>query len=54
MDDYERSQVAEAFVEKKFNAGDFIIKEGDLGEELYFLLDGSAAATKVLEDGGAA
>ena len=51
MDDYERSQVAEAFEERKYRAGDFIITEGELGEELYFLLEGEAAATKVLAEG---
>lgn len=54
MDDYERSQVAEAFEEKKFKAGEFIIREGEEGLELFFLLEGTAAATKVLADGEAA
>ena len=38
MDDYERSQVSEAFKDIKFNQGECIIKEGDEGKELYFLL----------------
>ena len=54
MDDYERSQVAEAFEEKKYKAGDSIITEGEEGLELFFLLEGSAAATKVLAEGEAA
>ena len=30
-----------------------IIKEGDEGKELYFLVEGEAFASKVLEEGGA-
>ena len=32
MDDYERSSIAEAFKDHKFNQGDTIIKEGDDGK----------------------
>ena len=52
MDDYERSQISEAFKDAKFSAGDLIIKEGDEGKELYFLVEGEAFASKVLEEGG--
>ena len=51
MDDYERSQICEAFKDCKFNAGDTIIKEGDEGRELFFLVEGEASATKVLNQG---
>jgi cAMP-dependent protein kinase regulator len=53
MDDYERSQVAEAFKDIKFAKGDTIIKEGDDGKEMYFLLSGEAFAQKVLNPGEA-
>jgi cAMP-dependent protein kinase regulator len=52
FDDYERSQISEAFKDAKFAAGDLIIKEGDEGKELYFLVEGEAFASKVLEEGG--
>lgn len=52
MEDYERSQISEGFKDKKCNAGDTIIKQGDEGQELYFLVDGEAYASKVLQDGG--
>lgn len=40
MDDYERSQISDAFKDSKFDAGATIIKEGDEGRELYFLVEG--------------
>lgn len=54
MEDYERSQVSEAFKDIKYNAGDVIIKEGDEGKDLFFLVSGQAVATKVLKSGEAA
>jgi len=52
MDDYERSQISEAFKDAKFSAGDLIIKEGDEGKDLFFLVEGEAFASKILEEGG--
>lgn len=51
MDDYERSQVSEAFKEEKYKAGEMIIKEGDAGDKLYFIMEGECVATKVLNPG---
>lgn len=51
MDDYERSQVSEAFKEEKYKAGEMIIKEGDAGDKLYFIMEGECVATKVLNAG---
>ena len=51
MEPYERSKLADAFNEKKFSAGDFVIREGEPGNELYLLQEGSAIATKTLEAG---
>lgn len=42
MDDYEKSQVAEAFEDHFFNSGTPIIKQGDEVTDLFFLLDGKA------------
>lgn len=50
MEDYERSQISEAFKDAKFEAGETIIKQGDEGRELYFLVEGEAYAT--IEEGG--
>lgn len=46
MDDYERSQISEAFKDFKFNAGNVIIKEGDEGKDMFFLVEGEAFASK--------
>ena len=45
MDHYERSKMADAIKETKFGKGDTIIKQGDLGETFYILVDGEAIAT---------
>jgi cAMP-dependent protein kinase regulator len=49
MDDYERSQVAEAFKDQKFKAGDCILKEGDKGMDMFFLVEGEAYASKNID-----
>ena len=41
--------MSEAFKDAKFEAGESIIKEGEEGKELFFLLTGEAFATKVIE-----
>lgn len=50
MEPYERSKLSDAFKETKVKAGDFIIKEGDAGTDLFFLQEGEAFATKTLKD----
>lgn len=54
MEPYERSRLADAFIEVKFSAGESIIKEGDEGNDLFLLQEGQAFATKVLEAGAEA
>ena len=51
MEPYERSKLADAFTESSFKAGDYIIKEGDKGDDLFLLQEGEAYATKVLKAG---
>lgn len=51
METYERSKLADAFQEKKVAAGEMIIKEGEPGNELFLLQEGSAIATKTLAAG---
>lgn len=51
MDDYERAQVSEAFKEEKYKPNEVIIKEGDAGDKLYFIMEGECYATKVLNPG---
>lgn len=45
MDHYERSKLADAVKEKKFQGGDTIIKQGDQGDVFYIMVDGHAKAT---------
>jgi len=45
MDHYERSKLADAIKEVKFNAGDKIITKGETGDSFYILVEGEAFAT---------
>jgi cAMP-dependent protein kinase regulator len=49
MDNYERTMVSDAFFQQKWKTGDFIIKEGSIGDEFYFVVEGQAAAAKVID-----
>lgn len=51
MDPYERSKISDALKEEKFHSGDFVIKEGEIGDKFYFISEGEAVATKTLETG---
>ena len=46
MDHYERSKLADAVKEKKFDKEINIITEGDQGDVFYILVEGAAKATK--------
>ena len=46
MDPYERSQIADALEAHQFVKGDTIIKEGDIGDRFYLIVEGEAAALK--------
>jgi CRP-like cAMP-binding protein len=37
MEPYERQKLADAFTELSFSAGEYIIKEGDQGDDLYLV-----------------
>lgn len=49
MDPYERSQIVDGVTIESFNEGDYIIKQGEPGTRFYFIEDGTAIATKVLQ-----
>ena len=51
MEPYERSKLSDAFKPLEVKTGEFIIKEGEEGNELYLLQEGEAYATKVLAAG---
>ena len=48
MDLYERSQLVDAIKEASFEPMDYIIKQGEVGDSFYLLIEGEAVATKVL------
>ena len=45
MDDYERFSISEAFIESSFKAGEHIIKQGESGKDMFFLVEGDAYAS---------
>ena len=51
MDHYERSKLADAIKEEKFNPGDYIIREGEEGNVFYLIVEGEATATKTINPG---
>ena len=51
VEDYEVGQIADALQTKKVKAHDYIIKQGEEGNEFYILDEGTAYATKVTEEG---
>lgn len=50
MDHYERSKLADAIKEEKFEAEDFIIRQGEAGNTFYIIVEGQALATKTSPD----
>ena len=52
MDPYERARITDAFKEKFYPANEYIITEGQIGDELFFVVEGVAIATKVLASTG--
>lgn len=42
MDPYERQTLADAFLDEKFMKGDLIIKQGEVGNKIFFVEDGQA------------
>ena len=54
MEPYERSKLSDAFKQLTFKAGEYVIREGEPGTDLFLLQEGEAVATKTLEEGGEA
>mmetsp|Transcript_27195 Transcript_27195/g.19592 ORF Transcript_27195/g.19592 Transcript_27195/m.19592 type:complete len:119 (-) Transcript_27195:66-422(-) len=51
MDPYERSKIGDALKEEKYKKGEFIIKEGQIGNTFYIISEGEAIALKQLGEG---
>lgn len=48
LDPYERSKLSDALVTKIFKKDDYIIREGEIGNEFYLIMDGEAVALKTI------
>ena len=51
MDPYERTQLADVLRPSVFEAGDYVIKEGEAGNSFYIVEEGTAVAMKSLHPG---
>lgn len=51
MDNYERGKLCDAVKEDNYKKGETVIKEGNVGNEFFIVVEGEAIATKVLSEG---
>lgn len=50
LDQYERTQILDSCVHREYDEDEWVIAEGDQGEEFFILLEGEAYATKGFEN----
>lgn len=53
VEPYELSQIADALKSCNYNLNDYVIREGELGDVFYIVVEGEAIATKTIEPGKA-
>jgi cAMP-dependent protein kinase regulator len=51
IDEYEKLQISDALKVAHFNKGEYIIREGEMGDVFYIVEEGEAIATKTFEPG---
>jgi len=51
IDAYETNKIADAITEKWFNEGEYVIREGEEGNDFCMVMEGTAQATKTIEPG---
>ena len=52
LDAYERSKICDCLESRTYQAGDYIITEGETGNQMYLIEEGKAFAEKNNKDGG--
>ena len=53
IEPYELSQISDALKVSNYNPKEYVIREGELGDVFYIVLEGEAIATKTIEPGKA-
>lgn len=51
IDPYELTQISDALKTVSFRPGDYVIREGEMGDVFYIIEEGEAEATKTFEAG---
>eukprot|EP00455_Lapot_gusevi_P044843 TRINITY_DN565_c0_g1_i7.p1 TRINITY_DN565_c0_g1~~TRINITY_DN565_c0_g1_i7.p1 ORF type:complete len:682 (-),score=261.92 TRINITY_DN565_c0_g1_i7:417-2462(-) len=51
LDRYERAKIADALTERVFEAGEYVLRQGERGDYFYIIEEGEAKATKSLRPG---
>lgn len=51
IDSYERSKLADTLKEERYSQDEFIIREGEQGDSMYFVLEGEVVVTKDMKNG---
>jgi cAMP-dependent protein kinase regulator len=46
IDPYERSQICDALKENSYNPGEYIIRQGDIGDKFYIVVEGKLVAER--------
>ena len=50
LDHYERGKLADCLTTENFKKGEYVIRQGEMGNKLYFIEEGTMVATKKAED----
>ncbi len=51
IDNYEIAQIADSLKSATFRQGEYVLKEGEMGDVFYMIEEGEAEATKTFEPG---
>ena len=46
IDPYERSQICDALKENSYNPGEYVIRQGDMGDKFYIVVEGKLVAER--------